>query len=359
MRNPEAGGAELHLHEILTRLVAKGHRATLFATRFPGATEFDSYDGIDVVRHGSWYNANFTLPGVVASYVARERADLVLEDINKIPFLMPLRTQVPVMPIIPHLFGSTVFRETNPLFATYVYLWELLIPRVYRDCRFAVISPSTKTDLVRRGVPEKHVDVVLCGLDHSRYRVLEHMDRYEEPTIVHFGRLRKYKGVEIVLRTYAKIRRRISDARLIVIGDGPDLPRLKNVASSIGIDDGVRFTGRVPIGELVEILNRSHLFINASPKEGWGLTVVEANACGVPVIGSNRPGLMDSILHEKTGYLVEYGDVDAMAERAIAVLSDPVLWTRLSAAGMEWAGSMTWERCADEMEKLFLREAGR
>ncbi|MCH7548177.1 MAG: hypothetical protein IH969_01345 [Candidatus Krumholzibacteriota bacterium] len=148
MRNPEAGGAELHLHEILTRLVAKGHRATLFATRFPGATEFDSYDGIDVVRHGSWYNANFTLPGVVASYVARERADLVLEDINKIPFLMPLRTQVPVMPIIPHLFGSTVFRETNPLFATYVYLWELLIPRVYRDCRFAVISPSTKTDLV-------------------------------------------------------------------------------------------------------------------------------------------------------------------------------------------------------------------
>ena len=84
---------------------------------------------------------------------------------------------------------------------------------------------------------------------------------------------------------------------------------------------------------------------------------MEANACGVPVVGSNRPGLMDSIRHEKTGYLVEYGDVGAIADRAVDILGDAGLRERLSKASLEWARSMTWKRCADEMEELFLSEA--
>ena len=81
-RNPEAGGAETHLHEILKRMAARGHRVTLFATRYPGSSRFDSYDGIDVIRHGTWYNANFTVPQAVRAYLSRERAALILEDIN-------------------------------------------------------------------------------------------------------------------------------------------------------------------------------------------------------------------------------------------------------------------------------------
>jgi glycosyltransferase involved in cell wall biosynthesis len=110
---------------------------------------------------------------------------------------------------------------------------------------------------------------------------------------------------------------------------------------------------------MVELLNRSHLFMNASPKEGWGLTVLEANACGVPVVGSDRPGLKDSILHEKTGFLVEYGDAEAFAARGLQLLTDTDLWRRMSAAGLEWSQSMTWDRTADEMEPLFVRDAAR
>jgi glycosyltransferase involved in cell wall biosynthesis len=174
---------------------------------------------------------------------------------------------------------------------------------------------------------------------------------------VHFGRLRRYKGVDIVLRAFVRIRERIPNARLVVIGDGPDLPRLRRVAASLNLGESVEFAGHVSTDKMVEMINRSHLFLNASPKEGWGLTVVEANACGVPVVGSDRPGLRDSILHDKTGYLVDYGDDAAMAERAVELLGDRELWQRFSAAGLEWARSMTWERCADEMEALFLREA--
>jgi len=356
MRNPEAGGAEVHLHEILTRMVARGHRATLFASKFPGGTDFDAYDGLDVVRAGSWWDANFALPRAVRAFLSKERADLVIEDINKIPFFMPWYTTLPVMPVIPHLFGSTVFRETNPVFGSYVWLFERLIPRVFRDCSFCVISPSTKSDLVARGIEADRVDVVLCGLDHQRYRLLPGLNRYAEPTIVHFGRVRKYKAIDHVIRAYAKVRERLPSARLVIVGDGPELGALRNLAARIAPQ--VEFTGRVTTEALVELLNRAHLFINASPKEGWGLTVIEAHACGVPVVGSNRPGLRDSILHEKTGFLVEYGDVDAMAERALQLLTDAAMWQRMSEAALAWARSLTWERTADEMERLFQREVG-
>ena len=356
MRDPEAGGAEIHLHEILRRMVEKGHQVTWFSCRFEGAPAIDSYDGIDVIRRGNWYNANYVLPRVVKAFLKKNPADLVVEDINKIPFYLPLHTKLPVMSVIPHLFGATVFRETNPLFALYVYAWERMIPRVYRKCRFAVISPSTKDDLVTRGVPEKNIDVVLCGLDHNRFRLIGGLERYEAPTIVHFGRVRKYKAIDVVIRAYAKIRERLPAARLIVIGDGPDLPNLKNLAARLGLAEFVDFAGRVETEKMVEILNRCHLFMNTSPKEGWGLTVVEANACGVPVVGSNRPGLEDSILENEKGFLAEYGDVDEFAAKGLQLLTDRALWDRFSEAGLEWARSLTWDRTADEMEVLFLRD---
>ncbi len=356
MRDPEAGGAEIHLHEILRRMVERGHRVTWFSCQFDGASAFDSYDGIDVIRRGKWYNANFVLPRAVKAFLKKNPADLVVEDINKIPFYLPLHTKLPVMPVIPHLFGVTVFRETNPLFALYVYAWERLIPRVYRNSRFAVISPSTKDDLVRRGVPKENIDVVLCGLDHNRFRQIDGLERYEAPTIVHFGRVRKYKAIDVVIRAYAKIREELPTARLVIIGDGPELPNLKNLAARLGLVESVDFTGRVETEKMVEILNRCHLFMNASPKEGWGLTVVEANACGVPVVGSNRPGLKDSILENKTGFLAEYGNVDEFAEKGLQLLTDPGMWARFSEAGLEWARSLTWERTASEMEVLFLRD---
>jgi glycosyltransferase involved in cell wall biosynthesis len=227
---------------------------------------------------------------------------------------------------------------------------------VYRNCRFAVISPSTKEDLVKRGVPAGNIDVVLCGLDHDRYRLVDGLSRYEKPTVVHFGRIRKYKAIDVVIKAFARIRDKLPDARLILIGDGPELPNLSKLVGRLGLDGAVEFTGHVETERMVEILNRSHVFMNASPKEGWGLTVVEANACGVPVVGSDRPGLKDSILPNETGFLVNYGDDGEFAAKGLELLTDQALWERMSNAGLKWARSMTWDHTADEMERLFLRE---
>jgi glycosyltransferase involved in cell wall biosynthesis len=355
IRNPEAGGAEIHLHEILTRMVARGHRATLIATGWPGAPREEEVDGVRVIRRGAWWNANFVLPRAMRAFLRSEPADLVVEDINKIPFFTPLYTRTPVLAVVPHLFGSTVFRETNPLFALYVMAWEAFIPAVYRRCRFAVISQSTRDDLVRRGIAAGHIDIVLCGLDHSLFRRVPGIERDPLPTLVHFGRMRRYKAIDVVIRALVVVRRRVSGARLVIIGDGPDRARLERLARSLGLGDAVEFAGRMSGEEMVRMLNRCHVFLNASPKEGWGLTVVEANACGVPVVGSNRPGLRDSIQDGVTGFLVPYGDVDAFAGRTVELLTDPARYERMRTAGEAWARSLTWESTADGMERVFRR----
>ncbi len=356
LRNPDAGGAEVHLHEILTRLAAKGHEVTLLTTGYAGARSEEEYDGMRVLRRGSWYNANFVLARYARSWLKNNPVDLVIEDINKIPFFLPAWVKARVLPVVPHLFGATVFRETNFLFAGYVYLWERLIPRVFRNCRFAVISPSTREDLVRRGIDEKKIDVVLCGLDHKTYRRLDGVTRYETPTIVHFGRMRKYKSIDVVIEAFARIRRELPDAKLLIVGDGPARANLVKLVARLQLGESVEFTGVISTQDLVEVLNRCHLFLNASPKEGWGLTVVEANACGLPVVASDRPGLRDSVLNGRTGYLVAYGDAQAFAARALELLGNRETWEQMSAAGTEWARSLTWEKTAAEMEEIFLRE---
>ncbi len=357
INNPDAGGAEVHLHEILRRLVAWGHEATQISAGWPGCLPEETIDGIRVLRRGRWYDANVALPLFARRHFRHRRYDVVLEDINKLPFFMPLASSAPVVAVVPHLFGTTAFREANPAVATVVWFFERFIPVVFRRNEFMVISPSTKDDLVARGIDERRITVVLCGLDHDRYRELG-LERFPDPVVVHLGRLRKYKSVEVALRAMRRVRERLPSAKLVVIGDGPHRPALEREAARLGLGAAVEFRGHLATAELVEFLNRAHLLVNPSPKEGWGLTVVEAGACGMPVVASDRPGLRDSVRHGETGLLVPYGDDGAFAEAAIRILEDRGLWRRLSRGAVLRVQELTWDRCARETLDLLERVVG-
>jgi glycosyltransferase involved in cell wall biosynthesis len=357
MHHPEAGGAEVHLHEILNHLARWGHETTQISSGFPGGASTDEIDGVRILRRGHWFDANFTLPLFAKRHMKKESYDVVIEDINKLPFFMPLYTRVPVVPVIPHLFGTTVFSEADWVTGSYVVTAEKLIPHVFKDNRFMVISPSTRDDLVARGIPAGRIGVILCGLDHDRYRDLG-LERYKRPSIVHLGRLRKYKSVEIAMKAMETVLKSVPDARLVIVGDGPYRPELEKYADGLSLGDAIEFTGFLSGEELVEMLNRAHLLFNPSPKEGWGLTVVEANACGVPVVASDRPGLKDSVIDGVTGFLVPYGDSTAFGENAVRLLTDGQLWKRMSAAAIERTGELTWERCARETEQFLLSVIG-
>lgn len=350
----------MHLHNILKEAVARGWEVDLVCAGYKGAPQRDTIDGINIFRHGHWAVANFVLPGVVKRMLAAQGYDLIVEDINKIPFYTPLYAKgVPVLAVVPHLFGTTVYREANPLTATYVYAAESLIPLVYRGVDFEVISPSTKDDLVARGLKPDRISTIYCGMDHERFTLDDPPERSATPLVVAWSRLRRYKSNDVALRAFAEIHRQKPEARMQVLGRGPDEKRLRRLTKKLGLEEVVDFRGFMPWQELVRTLHQAHVFLNPSPKEGWGLTVIEANHCGLPVVASDRPGLKDSVRHGETGSLVPYGDHLAFAREALTLLNDPDLWQQRSESARQWAGTFSWARCAEESLRLMAKVAGR
>jgi glycosyltransferase involved in cell wall biosynthesis len=345
-RHPEAGGAEVHLWEILKRWLPRGAAVTYLASSFPGAAPEEEMDGIRVLRRGSWWNGNWAAAACMTRELGGEPFDLVLEDLNKLPYYSPLYARAPVLVVVPHLFGTTVFAEASWPVAAAVWAHERLIPAVYGRCSFLAISESTRQDLVARGVARGRIAVSHCGLDHRRYR--PGGAKTERPSVIFLGRLRRYKGVDTLLEAFHEVLARMPEAQLTILGDGPYRAALAERARRLGLGAAVEFTGFVAGEEKVRRLASAWVSALPSPKEGWGLTVVESNACGTPVVASRSPGLVDSVRDGESGLLVPHGDAGALAETLLRVLGDAGLRERLAAGGLAWAGRFTWERCSDE-----------
>jgi glycosyltransferase involved in cell wall biosynthesis len=345
IHNPEAGGAEVHLHEVFKRIAARGHRVTLLASGFPGGAREEEIDRIRVVRRGGKLLFNYHVPPAVIRLLKDEHFDVVVDDINKIPFFTPAYVTKPVLALAHHLFACTIFLEASLPAALYVYLSEWLIPLFYRGTRMVVVSESTREEMIRRGMPRGKLGVIYNAVDHEVYRPGEGAGA-EAPVVGYIGRIKKYKRIDYVLDAFKQVLGEVPEARLEIGGSGDYLESLKARAERLGIAGNTSFLGYVTEEEKVKLLRRSHVVLNPSSKEGWGVTVIEANACGAPVIASRVPGLRDAVVDGQTGFLVPYGDVGAFARKTVEILRDRPLRERLSEGALKWARRFNWEDSA-------------
>jgi glycosyltransferase involved in cell wall biosynthesis len=358
LKNPYAGGAEVHLEELLRRLVSYGHEVTLFCSGFKGCLNEETVDGIHIVRRGNRYNFNLIAPFHLRKLVRRQRFDVLVEDINKIPFYTPLYLNLKTLVVIPHLFATTVFQEINFVLGTYIFLAERPLIHVYKGHPFNVISESTADDIAARGVPRKDISIIHCGIDRCLYARDGSMPKYEQPTVLYLGRIKKYKSVQHLILAFARLRTVLPDARLMVVGDGDYLPQLRKLADSLRLGESVEFPGRVSQADKVERMRRAHVSVLPSLKEGWGLTNIEANSVGTAVVAADVPGLRDSVRDGHTGFLYPYGDVDQLAEKLRLILTDKATRERLESGALTWAEQFNWDNAAHRFEELLLTVAG-
>jgi glycosyltransferase involved in cell wall biosynthesis len=344
--NPQAGGAEIHLHELFGRIAGGGHEVDLIASGWSGAQPRATVDGIRVTRVGGRHSFALQGRGAVRRALREKSYDIVVEDVNKLPLFLPTLTTLPFVAIVPHLFGTTAFAEASLPVAATVWAAELPIPWVYRRAGFHAISESTRDDLVRRGVPANRVVVIHPGVDSTWYSPDPTTQRAAHPAFLYLGRLKRYKGVEYALRALAAARQVRSDLALDICGQGDDRARLEGIAQSLGLGDAVRFLGFVSEDEKRRLLRRAWAVVFPSPKEGWGISNVEAAACGTPALASDSPGLRESVRHGVTGYLVSHGDSRGLAERMLQLAVDPGLVARLGAGARSFAQGLSWDSAA-------------
>ena len=350
--NPLAGGAEIHLHEIFGRLASRGHEVTLLCGGWPGCAPSASLDGINVIRVGTRYTFPFLARRHFRAHLATVGHDLLIEDVNKIPLATTRWGGPPVVALVPHLFGGTAFQELAAPLAAMVWLAERPLGRLYRGVPFEAISTSTATDLAARGIPRSSVEVIYPGIDTVGYTPYAGL-RSQAPVFAYLGRLKKYKGVHHVVRAFAAMRH--PTAILEIAGAGDYRAQLEALAGSLDLGERVRFLGRISEGDKLRLLRRAWALVLASPKEGWGITNLEAAACGTPVVASNSPGIRESVRHGETGFLVTHGDEPAMTAAMSRLAADPALVASLGAQARTFAETFTWERAADETERHLQR----
>jgi glycosyltransferase involved in cell wall biosynthesis len=247
--------------------------------------------------------------------------------------------------LVHHLFGATVFREASLPLAAAVWLSEQPLGAVYRRVPFEAVSVSTADDLVARGIPRESIRVIYNGVDSARLTP-EQDERASSPLFVYLGRLKKYKRVDVVIRAFAALG--VQEATLEIAGTGDHRASLEALVKSLGLAAKVRFLGFIPEGEKVHLLRRAWASVLASPKEGWGISNLEAAACGTPVIAANSPGIRESVINGETGFLVPPHDPQAMAAAMRGLVQSPELVDVLGRAGRRFAETFTWDRAANE-----------
>ncbi|MFN9204402.1 MAG: glycosyltransferase family 4 protein, partial [Gemmatimonas sp.] len=354
--NPLAGGAEIHLHEIFGRLAAIGNEVVLLCGGWPGCPPRATLDGIEVHRVGTRQTFPFFARRYWHAHLAGRGFDVLVEDINKVPLYTPTWRAPKLVGLVPHLFGGTAFQELAAPLATAVWLAEKPLPWFYRRQAFEAISESTKADLVHRGIAADRIRVIFPGIDSQHYTPDPAL-RADRPVFAYLGRLKKYKGVDLVLRAFAASG--VEEATLEVAGAGEFRAELERLAGTLGVASRVRFLGRIDETHKCALLRRAWATVFASPKEGWGITNLEAAASGTPVIASNSPGIRESVKHGETGFLVPHGDVAAMAACMRRLSGERTLVEHLGVAARRFAEGFTWANAADQTEAHLREVVGR
>lgn len=156
-------------------------------------------------------------------------------------------------------------------------------------------------------------------------------------TVGRLARGARRKGIDTIIRALPRVRREAPGARLVVVGEGNDRPRLEQIAVLEGLADDVDFVGAVEDAELAQLYASCEAFVLPSGQEGFGLVYVEAGAHGKPSIAANFGGAPEAVLHGITGFVVPFGDVNGLADSMIELLRDDELRQRMGDAARRLA----------------------
>jgi len=342
VRHPSAGGAERLTQEVATRWVAQGHQVTLFTATYPGCLRQEIIDGVRIVRAGGKYSVYMRAFQYYTSE-ARENFDVVIDEINTIPFFAPLYVKQPVVSVIYQLAREFWLLEVPAPFSWVGYVIEPWYLRIYRNVPTVTISESGRQDMVKLGF--RNVSMIPVGISFEPLQSISKTE--DDPTILYIGRLERAKRPCDAIRAFDIIKNRLPNAKLWIIGDGPIRGQLEDLAGQ-----DVQFFGKVSDSEKLELMSRSHVLLVPYVREGWGLVVTEANACGTPAIGYNVPGLKDSIRDGETGLLTPENTPEALAKLTLELLQDNKLHHRLAQAALEWSREFNWDKTAEQFMRI-------
>lgn len=335
----DAGGSEVHADHFMRRWAQAGlditHR-TSFAQGLPTHAERHGYH---VVRKGSRYSV---FPrGVARELRERHDYDALVEIWNGVPWLSPVWCRKPRITFLHHVHGPMWDQLLPRPFAFMGRAVEArLAPPFYRRTLTLTPSDATRDELLHLGFRPDRVVAVNNGVDEV---LRPGGERASVPTVVSVGRLAPVKRQDHLIDEAVVAKRRVPDLQLFIVGEGPLKPVLEQRIEQHGAHDWIHLTGRLGDDDLISLYQRAWLVASASLAEGWGLTMTEAAACGIPAVATDVNGHRSSVVDGTTGVLVP---LELLGDTIAEVLLDAPRRQAMADAALARARTLTWEASA-------------
>ncbi len=341
--HPEAGGAELYVHSICSEFVNMGHDVCLYSSSFSGANSMEEIGGVKISRLGGKFSIYWA---VYKQYIKdKTKYDVVLESINTIPFLMPLYAKQPVIALIYSITNRlALIKElgVTPI-SSVALLTNSAIPTIYRRSVIITISGTARRELIAADFDSRKIFVARPGVGVDFERLVAGTFEPIRPNfrIVYVGRLKKYKGIDVLLQAVAILRHNLP-VELLIVGRGDYEESLRRQVAELGLIDCVHFTGFVSEAEKVTLLKSSSVFVCCSVDEGgWTIAGLEALRCGVPLVVTDSQ--RDLVQEGVTGFITP-PIPEIIADKIRAILEKD--WKSMSLAARRWSVDYTWKNAA-------------
>ncbi len=356
-KHPFAGGAEQVMHEHAKGWIEKGHKVTLFSSKFPGAKERETIEGVEIFRKGTQY-LGVQLEGF-KYYISRSKKyNLVVDQFHGIPFFTPLYVKKPLLAVVQETAKNVWFLNHLPFPTNFGvgligYLLEPIIFKLYRRTHFMTGSLSAKKEIQKFGIHSANITVIQHGLSQGFSKKVSQKEK--NPTVIFLGRLSKDKGIKRAIGAFEILFKKDSNFKFWIVGKpetknfGLDL--LKKINKS-ALKNSIKMWGFVTQKKKFELLARAHVLINPSFREGWGLVNIEANSVGTPVVAYDSPGLVDSIKTNYSGIICKQNTIEELAKNIYDLIYNKSRYNKLSKNAIRWSRNFSWDKSIDKSTAL-------
>lgn len=386
----DSGGQNVYVAQLAKQLARLGYEVDIF-TRRDSSTQEAVVDWVPNVRV-------IHVPAGPAHFIPKEAMLPYMEQFGRFVIRFARRQKIPYDLMHANFFMSgMVAQQVKHILGIPFVMTFHALGRVRRlnqkdadafpDIRFdieerlmqdadSIIAecPQDQQDMeTLYGAPSERIDVVPCGFDPDEFWPVTLDARQQlgigrdEFVVLQLGRIVPRKGIDNVIRAAAILQQHEVPVRLLVVGGNSELPdpaatpelgRLMRLADELGIADAVTFTGQRQRGLLRYYYSAANVFVTTPWYEPFGITPVEAMACGTPVVGTAVGGIKTTVVDGETGYLVPPHDPQALAERLLWLQRHPHIAQRLGWAGMRRAyQQFTWRTVATRIADVYERVA--
>lgn len=337
-----AGGAEMYIQQLAKSWVRDGNIVTVFCGSDRKHLREEIIEGVHIIRHGGFYTV-YLWAFIYYTLKFRGKYDVIIDSENGIPFFTPIYARKPIFLLIHHVHQE-VFREhlLFPFSLLAQCIESKFMPFFYRKTNIITVSESSKKEIVKLGLgTDESITVIHPGVNLSDFRKSK---KTSYPSILYLGRLKPYKNIDVAIKAFTKVVKDFPSAKFTIAGFGESQKTLMQLVKKLNLSTNVIFTGTISEKVKRKLLSESWIMVQPSMIEGWGITVIEANASGTPVIASNVNGLKDSVIHNQTGILVNPKNVNEFAEAMNDLLTDANTRKHISLQAFEWANKFSWDK---------------